>query len=98
VEAVYSFRGMDIQKHVAFVITIILFSQPKKVTFFLELTFFLDEESNKEIKAICQPEFFLAHSPPYYSLEKFIFSTSWLLASQIPAPNRHCHRTIRDVN
>jgi hypothetical protein len=32
----------------------------------------LDEESNKEIKAICQPEFF----------------ASWLLALQVPAPNR----------
>jgi len=37
-----------------------LISRASKSIFshFLELTFFLDEESNKEVKAICQPEFF----------------------------------------
>lgn len=40
------------------------------VPFFLELTFFLDEKSNKKIKTICQPEFFAVMNKYYTRLTK----------------------------
>jgi metal-dependent hydrolase (beta-lactamase superfamily II) len=57
------------------------------MTAYLVLTFFLDEESNKEIKAICQPEFFALMFKCMTHLTKNSGS------HQIAV----CHRTIQDV-
>ena len=59
--------------------------QPKM---FLELTFFLDEKSNKKIKAIFQPEFFAKLSKHKTHLTKN--SGSHKIAV--------CHRTVRNLN